>query len=54
MCTIRPSSLLGRLIDLDALDDEVAGVEAFGVGICFCVFEQAEEELGGFFGPASF
>lgn len=54
MSTIRTATLLGRLVDLDVLDDQVAGVEAFGVGVCFRVFEEAEEELGGFFGPAGF
>lgn len=54
MSTIRTATLLGRLVDLDVLDDQVAGVEAFGVGVCFRVLEEAEEELGGFFGPAGF
>ena len=52
MSTISTTALLGRLVDLDVLDDEVSGVEALGVGVCFCVFEEAEEEFGGFLGPA--
>ncbi len=54
MGTIRPSSLLGRLVDLDVLDDEVRGVEAFCVGVRFGVFEQVEEVGGGLLGPAGF
>ena len=54
MSTIGSPSLFGRLIHLDVLDDEVACVEAFGVGVCFGVFEEGEEELGGFDGPAGF
>jgi hypothetical protein len=40
------------LIDLDVLDDEVAGVEALRVGIGFGVLEETEEEFGGLDGPA--
>ena len=40
------------LIDLDVLDDEVAGVETLGVGVCLSVFEETEEELGGLDWPA--
>ena len=54
MSTICTTTLLGRLVDLDTFHDQVSGVETFGVGVCFCVFEQAEEEFGGFFGPARF
>jgi len=36
------------------LDNQVAGVEAFGVCVCFCIFEEAEQEFGGLFGPAGF
>lgn len=31
--TVCPSSLLGGLVDLDVLDDEVAGVETLGIGV---------------------
>jgi hypothetical protein len=49
---VRAAALLGRLVDLDVLDDEIAGVEALGVGIRLGVLEEAEEELGGLGGPA--
>ena len=39
MGTIGPTTLLGRLVDLNMLDNQVAGVEAFGIGVCFRVFE---------------
>lgn len=52
MGTISTTALLGRLVDLDMLHDQVAGVEAFGIGVRFRVFEQAEEEFGGLLGPA--
>lgn len=54
MSAVCASPLLGSLVDLDVLDDQVAGVETFGVGVGFGVFEQTEEELGGLFGPARF
>ena len=52
--TVCASSLLGRLVDLDVLDDEVAGVETFGVGVGFGVAEETEEEFGRLDWPASF
>ena len=52
MSTIGTTTLLRRLVDLDVLDDQVPGVEAFGVGVCFGVFEEREQEFGGFLGPA--
>ena len=52
MGTIGTTALLGRLVDLDVLHDQVAGVETLGIGVRFGVFEQAEEEFGGFLGPA--
>lgn len=54
MGTVGTTALLGCLIDLDVLDDQVAGVEAFGVRVRFGVLEEAEEELGGLFRPAGF
>lgn len=51
--TVCASSLLGSLVDLDVLDDQVAGVEAFGVGVGLGVAEETEEKLGGLDGPAS-
>ena len=52
MSTICPAALLGRLVDLDVLDDEVARIEALGVRVGFGVFQQREEVLGGLDGPA--
>jgi len=52
MCTVGAAALLGRLVDLDVLDDQVAGVQALGVGVCLGVLEEREEECGGFLGPA--
>ncbi len=46
--------LLWGLVDLDVLYDQVSGVETFGVGIGFGVFEEAEEEFGRLLWPASF
>src|SRR5271170_465019 len=40
------STLLGCLVDLNVLDDQVGGVEAFGIGIRFGVLEEAEKKLG--------
>lgn len=42
------SSLLGSLVNLDVFDDEVSGVEAFGVGVGFGVLQKGEKEFGGF------
>lgn len=53
MSTVCASPLLGRLVDLDVLDNQVAGVQALGVGVGLGVLEQTEEELGGLDGPAS-
>jgi hypothetical protein len=52
MRTVRATTLLGRLVDLDVLDDQVAGVQALGVGVCFGVLEEREQECGGLLGPA--
>lgn len=52
---VRPvgaSATLGSLVDLDALDDQVAGVETLGVGVGFGVLEQVEDVLDGLDGPA--
>ena len=54
MSPIRATTLFRRLIHLNTFDNEVAGVEAFGVSVCFCVFEEADEEFSGLFGPAGF
>ena len=54
MSTVRPPPLLGRLVDLDVLDDQVAGVQTLGIRVGLGVLEQAEQELGGLDGPAGF
>ena len=53
MGTICSATLLRRLVDLDVLDDQVASIESFGVGVRFGIFEKSEEVLGGFDRPAS-
>jgi hypothetical protein len=50
--TICSSALLRGLVDLDVLDDQVAGIETLGVGVGLSVLEQTEKELGGLDGPA--
>lgn len=52
MGTVSPPALLGGLVHLDVLDDQVAGVEALGVGVGLGVPEEAEQEVGGLGGPA--
>lgn len=50
--TVCAAALLGGLVDLDVLDDQVAGVETLGVGVGLGVLEEREEELGRLDGPA--
>jgi len=50
--TVGAAALLGGLVDLDVLDDQVASVETLGIGVGLGVLEEAEEELGGLHGPA--
>ncbi len=52
--TVCAPPLFWGLVDLDVLDDQISGVETFGVGVGFGIFEKAKEEFGGFFGPAGF
>lgn len=52
MGTVGPSPTLGGLVDLDALDNEVTGVEALAVGVGLGVLEQVGKELGGLLRPA--
>ncbi len=54
MGTVRAAALLGGLVDLDVLDDEFGGIEAFGIGIGFGILEETDQELGGLDGPAGF
>lgn len=51
VCAVRPPALLGGLIDLDMLNDQVASVKALGIGIGLGVLEKAENELCGLDGP---
>lgn len=51
--TVSASSLLGCLVDLDVLDDQVAGVETLGVGVGLSILEETEDDLGRLDGPAS-
>lgn len=50
--TVCAAALLWGLVDLNVLDDQVAGVETLGVGVGLSVLEQAQEELGGLDWPA--
>ena len=52
--SVRASSLLRCLVDLNVLDDEVGGVETLAVSVGFGVLEEAEEEFGGLDGVAGF
>jgi len=51
--TVRASPLFRGLVNLDVLDDEIAGVKALGIGIRFRILEETEEEISGFDGPAA-
>lgn len=46
--TVCSAALLGCLVDLDVLDDQVGCVESLGVGVGFGVLEQTEKEFGRF------
>jgi hypothetical protein len=50
--TVSAPSLLGRLVDLDVLDDQVAGVQTLGVGVGLSILEETENDLSGLDGPA--
>ena len=52
MGTVSPAALLGGLVDLDVLDDQVAGVKTLGVGVGLGVLEEREKELSALGGPA--
>ena len=52
MGTVSAPALLGGLVDLDVLDDQVGGVETLGVGVGLSVLEETEKDLGGLDGPA--
>jgi len=50
--TVCAAALLGGLVDLDVLDNEVAGVKTLGVGVGLGVLEEREKELSALHGPA--
>jgi hypothetical protein len=50
--TVGTPAALGGLVDLDVLDDEVAGVESLDVGVGHGVLQQAEQLLSGLDRPA--
>ena len=50
--TVCSSSLFGGLVNLDVLDDQVAGIETFSVGVCLSVLEETEKELSGLDWPS--
>lgn len=52
MSTVGTPAALGRLVNLNVLDDEVAGVETLGIGVGLGVLEKAEQLLGRLDGPA--
>lgn len=53
MRTVGSSSLLGGLVNLDVLDDQVAGVETLSIRVRLSVLKETEEELGRLYGPSS-
>jgi hypothetical protein len=50
--TVCAATLLRGLVDLDVLDNQVAGVETLGVGVGLGVLEEREKELSALGGPA--
>ena len=50
--TVCATTLLGCLVDLDVLDDQIAGIKTLGVCVGFGVLEETEEELGRLDRPA--
>ena len=50
--TVSTSAALGSLVDLDALDDQVAGVETLAVSVGLGVLEEVGDEAGRLLGPA--
>jgi hypothetical protein len=51
--TVCSSALLGGLVNLDVLNDQIAGIETLGIRICLCVLEEAEKEFGRLDWPSS-
>ena len=53
MSTVCATTLLGGLVDLNVLNDQVTGIQTLGIGICLSVLEECEEVLSGLDGPTS-
>lgn len=51
--TVSSSALLGSLVDLDVLNDQVAGIEALSIRVRLCVLEETEQELSRLDWPSS-
>lgn len=51
--TVCSSPLFWCLVDLNVLDDQVASIEALGIGVCLCILEESEKKLSRLDGPAS-
>ena len=51
--TVCSSTLLGSLVDLDVLNDQIAGIKTLGIRVCLSVLEETEQELSGFDWPSS-
>lgn len=52
MSAVCSSTLLGGLVDLDVLDDQVAGIETLGICVCLGVLEETQKELSGLDWPS--
>ena len=52
MRTVCSTSLLGSLVDLDVLDNEVASVETLGIRVGLGILQEAKEKIGRLGGPA--
>lgn len=53
MGTVCTTTLLRSLVDLDVLDNQVAGIKTFRVGVGLSVLEKTKQEFGRLDGPAS-
>lgn len=52
MGTVCSSTLLGSLVDLDVLNDQVTSIKTLRVGVCLGVLEETKEELCGLDWPS--
>lgn len=53
MSTVCSTTLLGSLVDLDMLDNQIPRIQTLGIGIGLGVFQQSEQMLSRLDGPAS-